>query len=102
MAGGQERLPFTVPPVVFSALKVFLLILIWGVIFLAYMYFFFIVDFLYASLTVDGKFIYFIFYHQLIRRIQGQDGEADGEEAPATPKKIFRLINQVFLLANDI
>lgn len=51
MAGGQKRLPFTVPPVVFSALE-------------------------------------------LIRRIQGQDGEADGEEAPATPKKIFRLINQ--------
>ncbi|KAJ8439812.1 hypothetical protein Cgig2_029072 [Carnegiea gigantea] len=51
MAGGQKRLPFTVPPVAFSALE-------------------------------------------LIRRIQGQDGEADGEEAPATPKKIFRLINQ--------
>ncbi|KMS99777.1 hypothetical protein BVRB_1g020710 [Beta vulgaris subsp. vulgaris] len=51
MSGGQRRLPFTVPPLVFSALK-------------------------------------------LVRRLQGQDGEADGEEAPASPKKIFRLMNQ--------
>ncbi|XP_056687193.1 vacuolar protein sorting-associated protein 35B [Spinacia oleracea] len=51
MTGGQRRLPFTVPPLVFSALK-------------------------------------------LVRRLQGQDGEADGEEAPASPKKIFRLMNQ--------
>ncbi|CAO2833808.1 unnamed protein product [Amaranthus hypochondriacus] len=51
MTGGHRRLPFTVPPLVFSALK-------------------------------------------LVRRLQGQDGEADGEEAPASPKKIFRLMNQ--------
>ncbi|XP_021755314.1 vacuolar protein sorting-associated protein 35B-like isoform X2 [Chenopodium quinoa] len=51
MTGGQRRLPFTVSPLVFSALK-------------------------------------------LVRRLQGQDGEADGEEAPASPKKIFRLMNQ--------
>ncbi|XP_057531759.1 vacuolar protein sorting-associated protein 35B isoform X2 [Amaranthus tricolor] len=51
MTGGHRRLPFTVPPLVFSALK-------------------------------------------LARRLQGQDGEADGEEAPASPKKIFRLMNQ--------
>lgn len=51
MTGGQRRLPFTVPPLVFSALK-------------------------------------------LARRLQGQDGEADGEEAPASPKRIFRLMNQ--------
>ncbi|KAF7140750.1 hypothetical protein RHSIM_Rhsim06G0018700 [Rhododendron simsii] len=51
MTGGAKRLPFTVPPLVFSALK-------------------------------------------LIRRLQGQDGEVDGEEVPATPKKIFQLLNQ--------
>ncbi|XP_058220112.1 vacuolar protein sorting-associated protein 35B-like isoform X1 [Rhododendron vialii] len=51
MTGGPKRLPFTVPPLVFSALK-------------------------------------------LIRRLQGQDGEVDGEEVPATPKKIFQLLNQ--------
>ncbi|KAL2925521.1 Vacuolar protein sorting-associated protein 35B [Bienertia sinuspersici] len=54
MTGGQRRLPFTVPPLVFSALKV----------------------------------------NSLVRRLQGQDGEADGEEAPASPKQIFRLMNQ--------
>ncbi|XP_074273566.1 vacuolar protein sorting-associated protein 35B-like isoform X2 [Silene latifolia] len=51
MTGGQKRLPFTVPPLVFCALK-------------------------------------------LVRQLQGQDGEADGEEAPATPKRIFQLVNQ--------
>lgn len=36
----------------------------------------------------------------MVRRLQGQDGEADGEEAPASPKKIFRLMNQVFLISD--
>lgn len=36
----------------------------------------------------------------MARRLQGQDGEADGEEAPASPKKIFRLMNQVFLISD--
>ncbi|KAF5955892.1 hypothetical protein HYC85_008748 [Camellia sinensis] len=51
MTGGPNRLPFTAPPLVFSALK-------------------------------------------LVRQLQGQDGEVDGEEVPATPKKIFQLLNQ--------
>ncbi|XP_057490055.1 vacuolar protein sorting-associated protein 35B-like [Actinidia eriantha] len=51
MTGGPKRLPFTVPPLVFSALK-------------------------------------------LVRRLHGQEGEVDGEEVPATPKKIFQLLNQ--------
>ncbi|KAK3007321.1 hypothetical protein RJ639_016737, partial [Escallonia herrerae] len=51
MTGGSTRLPFTVPPLVFSAL-------------------------------------------QLVRRLQGQDGDVAGEEDPATPKKIFQLLNQ--------
>lgn len=59
MTGGQRRLPFTVPPLVFSALK-------------------------------------------LVRRLQGQDGEADGEEAPASPKKIFRLMNQTIEALSSI
>ena len=32
---------------------------------------------------------------QLVRRLQGQDGEVAGEEVPATPKKNFQLLNQV-------
>ncbi|KAI3807697.1 hypothetical protein L1987_23631 [Smallanthus sonchifolius] len=52
MTGGPKRLPFTVPPLVFSALK-------------------------------------------LIRRLQNQDGDVAGEEDPATPKKIFQLLNQM-------
>lgn len=32
---------------------------------------------------------------QLVRRLQGQDGEVVGEEMPATPKKIFQILNQV-------
>ncbi|KAL9273828.1 Vacuolar protein sorting-associated protein 35B-like protein [Drosera capensis] len=51
MSGGLNRLPFTIPPLAFSALK-------------------------------------------LVRRVQGQDGEVVGEEVPATPKKIFQLVNQ--------
>ncbi|KAK6131305.1 hypothetical protein DH2020_034955 [Rehmannia glutinosa] len=51
-AGGSKRLPFTVPPLVFSALK-------------------------------------------LVRKLQGQDGDVAGEEVPATPKKIFQLLNQI-------
>ncbi|KAL3639044.1 Vacuolar protein sorting-associated protein 35B [Castilleja foliolosa] len=53
-AGGPKRLAFTVPPLVFSSLK-------------------------------------------LVRRLQGQDGDVsgDGEEVPATPKKIFQLLNQI-------
>ncbi|KAL0314554.1 UNVERIFIED_CONTAM: Vacuolar protein sorting-associated protein 35B [Sesamum angustifolium] len=52
MAGGPKRLPFTVPPLVFSALK-------------------------------------------LVRRLQCQDGDLAGEEVPATPRKIFQLLNQI-------
>lgn len=52
MAGGPKRLPFTVPPLVFSALK-------------------------------------------LVRKLLGQDGDVAGEEVPATPKKIFQLLNQI-------
>ncbi|KAL1542893.1 Vacuolar protein sorting-associated protein 35B [Salvia divinorum] len=51
-SGGPKRLPFTVPSLVFSALK-------------------------------------------LVRRLQGQDGDVGGEEVPATPKKIFQLLNQI-------
>ncbi|KAK1422498.1 hypothetical protein QVD17_25654 [Tagetes erecta] len=53
MAGGPKRLPFTVPPLVFSALK-------------------------------------------LIRRLQNHDGDVAGEEDPATPKKFFQLLNQIW------
>ncbi|KAK6245583.1 hypothetical protein SCA6_008673 [Theobroma cacao] len=52
MAGGPKRLPFTVPSLVFSALR-------------------------------------------LIRQLQGQEGDIVGEEVPATPKKIFQLLNQI-------
>ncbi|KAE8057275.1 hypothetical protein FH972_013979 [Carpinus fangiana] len=51
MDGGSKRLPFTVPPLIVSALR-------------------------------------------LIRRLQGQDGDVAGEEVPATPKRIFQILNQ--------
>ncbi|KAH9693454.1 vacuolar protein sorting-associated protein 35B [Citrus sinensis] len=51
MTGGPKRLLFTVPPLVFSALR-------------------------------------------LVRQLQNQDGDVAGEEEPATPKKIFQLLNQ--------
>ncbi|XP_034931570.1 vacuolar protein sorting-associated protein 35B [Populus alba] len=51
MAGGPTRLPFTVPPLIFSALR-------------------------------------------LVRKLQAQDGNVVGEEEPATPKKIFQLLNE--------
>ncbi|XP_042420145.1 vacuolar protein sorting-associated protein 35B-like [Zingiber officinale] len=49
--GGPKRLPFTVPSLMFSALK-------------------------------------------LVRQLQGQDGEAVGEQVSATPKKIFQILHQ--------
>jgi len=32
---------------------------------------------------------------QLIRQLQGQGGDIAGEEEPATPRKIFQLLNEV-------
>lgn len=32
---------------------------------------------------------------QLVRQLQNQDGDVAGEQEPATPKKIFQLLNQV-------
>ncbi|KAK4600030.1 hypothetical protein RGQ29_009906 [Quercus rubra] len=52
MNGGPRRLPFTIPPLIFSALR-------------------------------------------LIRQLQGQDGDVAGEEVPATPKKIFQILNEM-------
>ncbi|PSR99572.1 Vacuolar protein sorting-associated protein like [Actinidia chinensis var. chinensis] len=39
-------------------------------------------------------FLVFLSLRQLVRRLQGQDGEVAGEEVPATPKKKFQLLNQ--------
>lgn len=33
---------------------------------------------------------------QLVRGLQGQDGDVVGEEFPATPKNIFQMLNQVY------
>ncbi|PWA56486.1 VPS35-B-like protein [Artemisia annua] len=51
MTGGPKRLPFTIPPLVFSALR-------------------------------------------LVRRLQNLEGDVAGEDDPATPKKIFQILNQ--------
>ncbi|XP_021907957.1 vacuolar protein sorting-associated protein 35A-like [Carica papaya] len=59
MTGGPKRLPFTIPPLVFSALK-------------------------------------------LIRRLQGQDENPFGEEASASPKKIFQLLNQTIETLSNV
>ncbi|TYI54056.1 hypothetical protein E1A91_D11G048800v1 [Gossypium mustelinum] len=62
LGGGPKRLPFTVPPLVFSSLK-------------------------------------------LVRQLQGQEENPFGEEESTTPKKIFQVLNQLFLqcaeAAND-
>ncbi|XP_047310454.1 vacuolar protein sorting-associated protein 35A-like [Impatiens glandulifera] len=50
--GGPKRLPFTLPPLIFSSLK-------------------------------------------LVRKLQGNEESVSGEEASATPEKIFQLLNQV-------
>jgi cobalamin synthase len=45
-----------------------------------------------------------VFDLQLVRRLQGQDGDVVGEEVPTTPKKIFQIVNQVIFfirLQND-
>lgn len=36
---------------------------------------------------------------QLVRQLQGQDGEPVGEEVSATPKKIFQILHQVFFFS---
>ncbi|RVW42504.1 Vacuolar protein sorting-associated protein 35B [Vitis vinifera] len=41
-----------------------------------------------------GKFRNIVYDLQLVRRLQGQEGDVVGEEEPATPKKIFQLLNQ--------
>ncbi|MBA0848670.1 hypothetical protein Goshw_005371, partial [Gossypium schwendimanii] len=69
MVGGPKRLPFTVSSLVFSALRVILV---------AYMIQ------TYCSACV-----------QLLRQLQGQEGEIVGEEASMTPNKIFQLLTQI-------
>ncbi|KAL3640997.1 Vacuolar protein sorting-associated protein 35B [Castilleja foliolosa] len=64
-AGGPKRLAFTVPPLVFSSLK------------------------------RRNSIFWRELVKKLVRRLQGQDGDVSGEEVPATPKKIFQLLNQI-------
>lgn len=59
MVGGPRRLPFTVPSLIFSALK-------------------------------------------LIRQLQGQGGDIAGEEEPATPRKIFQLLNETIEVLSSV
>lgn len=59
MSGGPRRLPFTIPSLIFSALK-------------------------------------------LIRQLQGQDGDIAGEEEPATPRKIFQILNETIEVLSSV
>ncbi|XP_058725396.1 vacuolar protein sorting-associated protein 35B-like [Vicia villosa] len=59
MSGGPKRLPFTIPSLIFSALK-------------------------------------------LIRQLQGQDGDITGEEEPATPRKIFQILNETIEVLSSV
>ena len=59
MSGGPRRLPFTVPSLILSALK-------------------------------------------LIRQLQGQGGDLAGEEEPATPRKIFQLLNETIEVLSSV
>ncbi|CAK8569717.1 unnamed protein product [Lathyrus sativus] len=59
MSGGPRRLPFTIPSLIFSALK-------------------------------------------LIRQLQGLDGDIAGEEEPATPRKIFQILNETIEVLSSV
>ncbi|GAU12260.1 hypothetical protein TSUD_02270 [Trifolium subterraneum] len=59
MSGGPRRLPFTVPSLILSALK-------------------------------------------LIRQLQAQGGDIAGEEEPATPRKIFQLLNETIEVLSSL
>ncbi|CAI8606613.1 unnamed protein product [Vicia faba] len=59
MSGGPRRLPFTIPSLIFSGLK-------------------------------------------LIRQLQGQDGDIAGEEEPATPRKIFQILNETIEVLSSV
>lgn len=59
MTGGTRRLPFTVPPLVFSALR-------------------------------------------LVRQLESQDGAVTGEDVPATPRKIFQILNQTIEVLSSV
>ncbi|CAJ2675777.1 vacuolar sorting-associated protein 35B-like protein [Trifolium pratense] len=59
MSGGPRRLPFTVPSLIFSALK-------------------------------------------LIRQLQAQGGDIAGEEEPATPRKLFQLLNETIEVLSSL
>lgn len=88
MDGGSKRLPFTVPPLIFSALRVCFLTDCSRQLF----HFIRIYKFLYEIHTSKESHVCGL---QLIRRLQGQDGDVAGEEVPATPKRIFQILNQV-------
>ncbi|XP_019177439.1 PREDICTED: vacuolar protein sorting-associated protein 35A-like [Ipomoea nil] len=59
LTGGPKRIPFTVPPLVFNALK-------------------------------------------LVRQLQSQDDNGADEEVPATPKKIFQILNQTIEVLSNV
>lgn len=41
---------------------------------------------------------YVCFLVQLVRRLEGQDDNASGDEVSTTPKKIFQLVTQVLMI----
>ncbi|KAJ0026355.1 hypothetical protein Pint_09346 [Pistacia integerrima] len=89
MTGGPKRLPFTVPPLVVSALRD----IDSGVrtriefsichIYCYVVYLLLMVNLKKADISVV-----------LVRRLQRQDGDVAGEEEPATPKKILQILSQ--------
>ncbi|KAF8082359.1 hypothetical protein N665_0830s0006 [Sinapis alba] len=59
MTGGTRRLPFTIPPLVFSALR-------------------------------------------LVRQLESQSEDITGEDVPATPRKIFQILNQTIEVLSSV
>ncbi|KAL0825919.1 hypothetical protein Bca101_049596 [Brassica carinata] len=59
MTGGTRRLPFTIPPLIFSALR-------------------------------------------LVRQLESQGGDMTGEDLPATPRKIFQILNQTIEVLSSV
>ncbi|THF93874.1 hypothetical protein TEA_004898 [Camellia sinensis var. sinensis] len=84
LTGGPKRLPFTVPPLIFNSLKFLKHNFILESQLPAYV----------QDMEGDTSKILVDIFIPLVRRLQGQEENAAGEEVAPTPKKIFQLLNQ--------
>lgn len=62
-------------------------------------YFSYYIRFFYTA-TLCSSIKISIAVMQLVRYLQGQDGEVIGDEVSATPKKIFQILHQVSVISS--